>query len=379
MNSRKKLCIVATVPMVLHVFMGAHIKALSENYDITLLSPGTREDVAALLSDRVKFVSFSIERKISIVEDLRSLFVLWRFLSTQRFDCVLSLMPKSGLVAMLAGFFSRTQSRIHFFTGQVWATKQGLGRKLLMFLDRLLAAAATHLLTDSNSQRAFLIESAITSAEKIQVLGKGSICGVDVQRFQPDEHTRKELREQMGIAQSSVVFLFLGRVNRAKGVLDLGQAFSSLGAGYEDAHLVVVGPDDEGIDPELAALLASRPGRFHRVGFTSTPERYMAMADVFCMPSYREGFGSAVIEAAAVGLPSMVSRIYGLTDAVEEEVTGVFHEPGDVEDIHRALGRLYSDSELRDRLGNSALNRARRDFSQEEVVGEMQVFIRSVV
>ncbi|MHA6193673.1 glycosyltransferase [Pseudomonas wadenswilerensis] len=379
MTARKKICIVATVPMVLHFFMSAHIKALSEDYDITLLCPGTEEDVAGLLSERVCFVRYEIERKISLVQDLRSLFVLWRILLDQRFDGVLSLMPKSGLIAMLAGFLSRRPFRGHIFTGQVWATKQGLGRKLLMFLDRLLAGAATHVLADSHSQKAFLVESGITSSEKLRVLGKGSISGVDTARFRPDAGIHETYRKQMGIPSSAIVFLFVGRVNRAKGIFDLAQAFLDLAERATDAHLVVVGPDDEGIDQQLAVLLEPVSGRFHRVGFTRTPEHYMAMSDVFCMPSYREGFGSAVIEAAAAGLPSMVSRIYGLTDAVEEDVSGVFHEAGNIEDIRATMSQLYSDGALRDRLGNGALNRARQDFSQEEVVGEMQAFIRSVV
>lgn len=379
MNNRKKICIVATVPMVLHFFMSAHIKALADDYDVTLVCPGTRDDVAELLSDHVDFISYNIERKISIGRDLISLLVLWRIMLEQRFDGVLSLMPKSGLIAMVAGYLSRTPFRGHIFTGQVWATKEGFGRKLLMFLDRLLAAAATHVLADSHSQKAFLVESGITSQKKLRVLGKGSISGVDTVRFRPDGDIRALYRKQLGIAEAAVVFLFLGRVNRAKGIFDLAQAFLEMAQQSPDAHLVVVGPDDEGVDHELAALLKPVSERFHRVGFTRTPEHYMAMSDIFCMPSYREGFGSAVIEAAAVGLPSMVSRIYGLTDAVEENVSGLFHQAGNREDIRNTFSRLYRDAPLRDRLGVGALKRARRDFSQEELVGEMQSFIRSVV
>ncbi|MBS3186413.1 glycosyltransferase [Pseudomonas sp. PCH44] len=379
MQSRKRIAIVATVPVVLHVFMREHIKRLSADHDITLICPGERADVDELLSGHVSFLSYAIERKISLLQDVRSLWNLWRVLTTGRFDCVLSLMPKSGLVAMLAGLLSGTRCRVHIFTGQVWATRHGLGRRLLMALDRLLASAATHLLTDSYSQRDFLISSGVIKSSKIRVLGKGSISGVDTERFRPDPLSREQLRAQMGIPESALVYLFLGRVNRAKGILDLAKAFSQLEEACPQAHLLVVGPDDDSLDEELAGLLASRRGNFHRVGFTKTPERYMAMSDVFCMPSYREGFGQAVIEAAAVGLPSMVSRIYGLTDAVEDEVTGIFHNAGDVSGIKQAFGRLYQAETLRTRLGLAALSRARRDFSQDEVVGEMHAFIASII
>jgi len=379
MQVRKKIAIVATVPVVLHVFMREHIKRLSDDFDITLICPGERADVEALLGEHVHFLPFAIERKISLVQDLRSLWTLWRILVKNGYDCVLSLMPKSGLIAMLAGLLSRTGCRVHIFTGQVWATRQGVGRRFLMGLDQLLASAATHLLTDSFSQRDFLVSSGIVRASKIQVLGKGSISGVDTERFKPDFETRTELRAQMGIAPSALVYLFLGRVNRAKGILDLAAAFVQLVEECPQAHLLIVGPDDDALDEELVALLGSRRSQFHRVGFTSTPECYMAMSDVFCMPSYREGFGSAVIEAAAVGLPAMVSRIYGLTDAVEENVTGIFHEAGDVQGIQQAFARLYQDKTLREGLGLAAMGRARQDFSKDEVVGEMQKFIASIV
>ncbi|MFK0312809.1 glycosyltransferase [Pseudomonas sp. NPDC090233] len=379
MQSRKKIAIVATVPVVLHVFMREHIKRLATSHSITLICPGSRSDVEDLLSEHVGFLSYNIERKISLVQDLRSLWTLWRILAKGHYDCVLSLMPKSGLIAMLAGLLSGIRSRVHIFTGQVWATRQGLGRRLLMGMDRLLASSATHLLTDSYSQRDFLIASHIVKPDKIRVLGKGSISGVDTERFRPDPLVRGQLRAQLGIPSTALVYLFLGRVNRAKGILDLARAFSQLADACPDAHLLVVGPDDEDLDDELASLLHKRQGAFHRVGFTKTPEHYMAMSDVFCMPSYREGFGQAVIEAAAVGLPSMVSRIYGLTDAVEEDVTGIFHEAGDVQDIKQAFVRLYDDETLRDRLGHQAINRARRDFSKEEVVGGMHAFIASII
>jgi len=379
MQTRKKIGIVATVPVALHVFMRDHIKQLSEVYDVTLICPGDRREVEELLGEHIDFLSYDIKRDISLVQDLSSLYVLWRILVKNKFDCVLSLMPKSGLIAMLAGLLSATRVRVHIFTGQVWATHHGMGRKLLMFFDRLLAAAATHLLTDSQSQRAFLIDSRIVDPPKIRVLGKGSISGVDTDRFKPAPKCRSEMRAQMNIPETALVFLFLGRVTRAKGVLDLATAFSQFRDTCEDAHLLVVGPDDDCLDAELEALTERYRDSFHRVGFTKTPERYMAMSDVFCMPSYREGFGQAVIEAAAVGLPSMVSRIYGLTDAVQENVTGIFHEAGNIQGIQHTLDLLYSDRSLGDRLGRSALERARKDFSKEEVVGQMHAFIASII
>lgn len=378
MSNRKKVCIVATVPMVLHFFMRKHIEKLSEVYDVTLLVPATQEDVAEFLNENVSFIPFVIERKISVVSDLRSLLSIYRLFTSNKFDCVLSIMPKSGLIAMLGGFFARVPKRIHIFTGQVWSTKIGFSRWFLKSLDVLLSFCATHLLADSFSQRDFLIESGVVKGQKIGVLGKGSISGVDLSRFRPDAQIRRDIRIQLGIPETDFVFLFLGRVSLAKGVLDLVRAFTQVVQVRPNTHLLVVGPDEDGIDTAMLEVLEACQKNYHRVGFTKRPQDYMAASDVFCMPSYREGFGLAVIEASAAGLPALASRIYGLTDAVEEGTTGIFHAPGDSSEIAAGMLELSENSERRQAMSLAGIARVKSDFSEECVVSEMLDFFKKI-
>ncbi|WP_288077674.1 glycosyltransferase family 4 protein [Pseudomonas sp.] len=378
MSNRKKVCIVATVPMVLHFFMRKHIEKLSEVYDVTLLVPATQEDVAEFLNENVSFIPFVIERKISVVSDLRSLLSIYRLFTSNKFDCVLSIMPKSGLIAMLGGFFARVPRRIHIFTGQVWSTKIGFSRWFLKSLDVLLSFCATHLLADSFSQRDFLIESGVVKGQKIGVLGKGSISGVDLSRFRPDAQIRRDIRIQLGIPETDFVFLFLGRVSLAKGVLDLVRAFTQVVQVRPNTHLLVVGPDEDGIDTAMLEVLEACQKNYHRVGFTKRPQDYMAASDVFCMPSYREGFGLAVIEASAAGLPALASRIYGLTDAVEEGTTGIFHAPGDSSEIAAGMLELSENSERRQAMSLAGIARVKSDFSEECVVSEMLDFFKKI-
>ena len=376
---RKKICIVSTVPFVLHVFMRSHILKLSEFFDVTLVTSGPVEGVDKLLSDHVDFVRLDIERKISIKKDLRALFLLSKHFRMARYDCVFSLMPKSGLIGMLAAFVARTPVRLHIFTGQVWATKSGPFRVLLSMLDRLLAACATHLLADSHSQKRFLEISRVAPVGKIKVLGNGSISGVDTNRFSANSLVRRKIRETLGIKEIDVVFLFLGRASRAKGIVDLACAFSKLSAQFENVHLLLIGPDDDGVDDELSSILVGKEGRYHRMGFTDVPEEWMATADIFCLPSYREGFGTAVVEAASVGLPAIVSRIYGLTDAVDEGITGIFHPSGDRDELFNCMKKLYEDPLFRRRLAEQAHQRAVNFFSQDYVTTEMDFYFKSVL
>ena len=375
MTEQKKICVVATVPVALRVFMVEHINKLAEKYSVTVMANAEAEEIYLFLDKRIKFIPLPIQRKVSLFSDVVSLVKLIRIFTVEKFDCVLSIMPKSGLLTMLAGYLARVPRRIHIFTGQVWYTKQGFSRFALKKLDQLLAFAATHLLADSPSQRDFLIAERVVKPAKIEVLGKGSISGVDLARFKPDPAARARIRHELGLDDSALVFLFMARLTHAKGIVDLARAFSSVAMRAPNAHLLIVGPDEDGVEGMITELSSKFKGRCHRVGFTTDPEGYMAAADIFSLPSYREGFSLATIQAAGVGLPAIASRIYGLSDAVQEGVTGLLHCPGAIDEISEAMVRLYSDGDLRSSLSEAAQHRAHTEFAQPIIIEEMSRYI----
>lgn len=375
---RRKVCIVATVPFAVNVFLSPQVKRLSRDYDVTIVANGVAGDLIPALSG-VRFVPLDIERKIALGRDIATVFHLWRFFRAQRFDAVHSIMPKAGLLAMMAAKAAGIPFRFHTFTGQVWATQRGLKKALLKALDGLMALCATRVFADSYSQRKFLIEEKVVSPARIGVLADGSAAGVDMKRFSADQGVRAELRRQLRIPQNDIVFLFVGRLTRDKGLLDLAQAFVRVAAGDEAVHLMVVGPDEEGLSREIAALTQAISGRVHIAGFTDEPERYMRAADVLCLPSYREGFGAVIIEAAAVGLPAVASRIYGVTDAVEEGVTGILHKPAAIPELANAMVLLASRAQVREAMGKAAHARVAEKYSEERVVAAFADFYRSVL
>jgi glycosyltransferase involved in cell wall biosynthesis len=279
---------------------------------------------------------------------------------------------------MVSALAAGVPNRIHTFTGQVWANKKGFSRWALKNLDRLIATCASGLLADSFSQRQYLIDLHVVNKNKITVLGNGSICGVDLKRFKADVGVRKEIRTSLGILNDDVVYLYLGRLNADKGILDLALAFASLTERLDNIHLVVVGPDEADVSLRLEQVLNTCERQFHRVDFTYTPERYMACADVFCLPSYREGFGSVIIEAAAAGVPAIASNIYGLADAVENGVTGILHQPKNIDEIKSAMLAMYSQDE-RVKFSKHAFDRTKSLFSSEIVVLAMRNYYQSVL
>jgi len=253
----------------------------------------------------------------------------------------------------------------------VWVTRTGLMRALLKTADRLTARCATQVLADSTSQREFLVAQRIVAARKTTVLAHGSIGGVDTARFKPDAAARERLRRSLAIPAGAVVFLYLGRIQRDKGLLDLARAFAEAGSSSPEAHLLLVGPDEDQLGAALAAAAAACSARLHLVDFTDRPQEYFAAADVFCLPSYREGFGSTIIEAAAAGVPAIGSRIYGITDAIVEGETGLLFAAGDVQQLAQSMRTLAGDASLRGRMGGKARDRAVRDFSSSVVTAAL--------
>ncbi len=378
-NKRKKICILATVPFALIMFMKPHIAMLAEEYDVTLLANGLEQDVVSLLNKNVRFVPVNMQREISLWSDMVTLLQLYRFFRKERFEVVHSLTPKAGLLAMLAAFSARVPHRIHTFTGQVWANKVGVVRFGLKIFDKLVAKCSTGLLTDSVSQCQLLIAEDVVDKEKIVVLGNGSVCGVDSKRFKKNLVIRHQIRSKLSILDSDIVYLFLGRLNKDKGIQDLAHAFAALVGNMPHVHLLVVGPNEGDMDRALHLILVNCHAQFHRIGFTNKPEDYMACADIFCLPSYREGFGSALIEAAAVGIPAVASRIYGITDAVVDGETGILHQPKNIEEIKHALLTLTHDTNLREKMSKQAMTRAHNFFGTDVVVTAMRRYYQALL
>ncbi len=369
---KKRACIVVASEMTVRAFLRHQIAAMQSDYELTVIAGTTNADLLRELGlHGARLVMVDIPRTIAPARDLLALCQLLRIMRGERFDLVHSFTPKAGLLAMGAARLAGIAVRVHTFTGQVWATRSGLSRTMLKSADALTAANATLTLADSPSQLAFLIEQGVVRSGNGHVIGKGSVSGVDAGRFRPDPVARRAVRHRLGMVDSDVVLTFMGRLNRDKGVLDLAKAFAVLASERTDVRLLVVGPDEGGMQPAMRALCGPHAGRVQFEDFTDQPQAFMAASDVLCLPSYREGFGSVVIEAAAAGVPAVASRIYGLTDAVEDGRTGLLHAAGDDTALADALRVIVNDEELRARLGTAAMRRAREEFSQPVVAAAL--------
>lgn len=362
--ARKKICFIAASPLSINEFLVNHINSLSTFFDIHIVTnmntPFTLE-----LSSSVKTYNLLIERKPSLLKDLACISPLVSYLSSHNFDAVHTIDPKAGFIGMLCAIISRVPIRVHIFTGQAWYTKKGIVRLLLKYADKLIVKIATNILLDGKSQKEFLVKNRIISDSNAIVLGAGSISGVDKLKFASNSLIRKTLRDRYEIADSSIVYVFLGRLNKDKGVLDLVEAFYSLNQSYNDSKLFFIGADEE--DIELTVKRKFDCNNIVFTGYTNEPFNILQIADVFCFPSYREGFGTSVIEASMLKIPVICSDTYGLRDTMIDGVTGLRHQVGNINDLRLKMQQLYEDSSLRQSLGSNGYNYVSSNFDAETV------------
>lgn len=370
------ICFVATTPFAVNAFLLTHLQTLADHWSVTLCVNRALYPLSDRIDPRIRVIDLPIARSISLLNDLRALLSLIAHFRAERYAAVHSMTPKAGLLAMLAARLTGIRIRHHTFTGQVWATRRGLSRALLKLFDQIIVYAASQVFADSPSQCRFLEAERVVGPGGISVLGPGSIAGVDVERFRPDEVIRRRLRQEQKTGDDACVFLFVGRLTKDKGIFDLAQAIAVVAKIDPRVELWLVGPDEERLWERLKHDTTANGARLRWLGQTPRPEDYMATADVLVLPSYREGFGSVVIEAAACGIPTIAYRVDGVIDAVVDGQTGLLVAAGDVNALATAMLDLSRNTARRHQLGQTARRRAVTTFSGEAVTAEWMDFYR---
>ena len=379
-NVKPSICFVASTSLTIHFFLTEHMKSLSEDFNVTLICNTKLDTFLPPLDFDGEIIHSPIKREISIFWDFIALCHLFLLFRNRKYDLVISVIPKAGLLAMLAAWTASVKLRVHIFQGEVWASKSGLYRFILKTADRITALAANYILAVSRSEKDFLEAENVVTKGQIQVLGNGSISGVDISTFAQNKCSREEMRKSLGFSSTDVVVLYLGRLAIDKGILDLIRAFALVAPQNTHLKLLIVGPDEDdlldGIDKDLDAELSER---LVRRGFSDEPESYLRAADIFCLPSHREGFGTVIIEAAAAGVPSIGSDIYGIRDAIVDGFTGILFEKASVHSLASKLEFLVNDNETRCQLGEAARMRAISEFEQQLVVSRYVAFFKEIV
>lgn len=368
-----RIVCVATVPFFMATQLGTQIAALLEaGMHVTVVtSPGPELDRLPR-HPNLRIHTLLIPRSISPKADFLATLNLFRLLKQLSPQIVHSTTPKAGLIAAIAGFMASVPIRLHTFTGQPWLNLRGALRMAARQSDRLIGWLSTRCYADSLSQSKFLVKEGLLPVNKICVVGEGSLSGVDVDRFDREKvglETRERVRKELGISSKTPVLLFIGRIARDKGIRELLTAAEQLHSQAVDFSLLLLGPmdDEAGGHSSISRPELEGPSYLHYLGYSAVPEEFIAASDVLCLPSYREGFGTVVIEAAAMGVPTVGTHITGLVDAVVDGETGILVAVRDALALANALRTLIEKPDLRIRLGEQARSRARECFSSDRV------------
>lgn len=360
-----KIIRATTVPQSLDTFCRGLLKILNEKYEVVALSSPGKEMKAIAEREGVRTIAVPMERHISPWKDLVALYRMIKVFRQERPMMVHSMTPKAGLLCMIAAWWTHVPVRVHTFTGLVFPTSKGLQRKLLMLTDSITCRCATHVIPEGEGVKRDLLDFGITK-KPLRVLGFGNVMGVDMnfysRRLEVMERAR-QLRDD-----SCFTFLFVGRIVQAKGINELCEAFEQLSRENKSVRLLLVGPREDSLDPvseDSLRIIESNPAITY-VGEVLGEDllSYYAAADCFVFPSYREGFPNTVLEAGAMGLPSIVTDINGSREIIVENENGYIIPPQDSDALLAAMCRMMSDSRRRTYMASHARNMVGCRFEQ---------------
>lgn len=363
MRDKKKIIRAVTVPLSLCFCRDVMIKMRAMGYHmVAVTSPGPELD-SLRRDDGFHCVEVPMERHISPLSDLVSLVRLIGVFRKERPWVVHSMTPKAGLLCMVAAWLTRVPVRVHTFTGLVWPTATGLKRKILMMTDWLTCACATHVIPEGQGVLNDLKNGGITK-KPMKVLGYGNVRGVDMERFSPD---RFSVKKDDGV----FTFVFVGRIVGDKGINELVEAFVKLHDKHKNTRLVLVGNYERSLDPvsdDTQGLIGTNDA-IEAVGPKRGDDlvRAYAAADCFVMPSYREGFPNTVLEAGAMGLPSIVTDINGSREIIENEKNGLIVPSKNANALYDAMERILTDDDARETMKSNAREMIASRFEREFV------------
>ena len=358
-----------TVPQSLHLFEGTMPDLITNNEVQLLSSPGEQLDLMGKKYN-VKTHALEMYRRLSPLKDLKSLRQLIKVFRKEKPYMVHSMTPKAGLLCMMAARLAKVPVRVHTFTGLVWPTEHGWKRKLLMFTDKITCACATHVIPEGEGVKNDLLNNHITK-KPIRVLGFGNVMGVDMVRFS----RRLEVEEKAKVIADATVFtfVFVGRIVKDKGINELCSAFERLNKQYPNTRLFLVGNFEDDIDPisDQSRNIINKTPAIQAVGpqYGDDLLAYYATSDCFVFPSYREGFPNTVLEAGAMGLPSIVTDINGSRDIIVEGKNGTIIPSKDAESLFKVMERMFLEESWRKTMANNArqmiLDRFEQGFVQK--------------
>ncbi|OAB26011.1 glycosyl transferase family 1 [Flavobacterium fryxellicola] len=340
--------------MSLDYLLKGQLSFLNDHYEVVAVSGKDKHLDTVALREAVRTEAVAMQRSISPWKDVVSLWKLYLLFRKEKPQIVHSITPKAGLLSMTAAYFARVPIRIHTFTGLIFPSKKGVLQQILIVMDRLLCRFATHIYPEGEGVKEDLKRYGITT-KPLKVIANGNVNGIDISFFDPELYGAAEkvkLKSQLNIKEHDFVFIFVGRLVGDKGINELVTAFQKLHLVVNDIKLLLVGPFEQELDPLNGQTLEiiNQSDHIQCVGFQTDVRSYFAIADALVFPSYREGFPNVVLQAGAMGLPSIVTNISGCNEIIIEGKNGTIIPVKEVNALYESMLKMSTDVVFRNQL-----------------------------
>ena len=354
-----KLVRITTIPLSLEKLLEGQLTFMSDHFEVTAVSAEKERLEKYGQENGVETFHVEMTREITPGGDLKALLKLYRYLKKNKPEIVHTHTPKAGIVGMLAAKMAGVPIRLHTVAGMPLMETTGIKRSILNVVEKITYLLATKIYPNSYGLKEIILNEGFAGEEKLKVLGRGSSNGIDTQYFDPGIFTEGEQYQKrlaMKIPQEDLVFIFVGRLVKEKGINELVAAFLKLNSLHQQTSLLLVGPYEQELDPlspKTFAAIRKHPKIF-TTGYQVDVRPYFNISDVLAFPSYREGFPNVVMQAGAMGLPSIVTDINGCNEIIQERHNGVIIPAKNEKELLSAMKLITKNVKLRSELAQNS-------------------------
>jgi len=366
---RKKIIRITTIPISIKILLTGQLRFMNQYYDVLAVSSDDACFEETLSVEGVKGVKIKMTRQITVIKDLIALIKLIILIHKEKPDFVHTHTPKAGILGMLAAYICLVPNRLHTVAGLPLLETKGIKRILLNFIEKLTYACATRVYPNSFELEKIIVKNGYSATEKLKVIGNGSSNGINTSFFDKQLfiNDTQRIKQQLGITQDQFLFCYVGRVVSAKGINELIKSFVRLQKEFPKIKLLLVGGTEKQLDalqPKIEIMIDNHDS-IHFLGYQEDVRPFLAISDVFVFPSYREGFPNVVMQAGAMGLPSIVSNINGCNEIIKDGVNGIIIPPKEEEALYSSMKDIFINVDLREQLASNARKMIVERFDQQ--------------
>ncbi|WP_033958606.1 glycosyltransferase family 4 protein [Psychroserpens jangbogonensis] len=372
----QKLIRITTVPSSLRTLLRGQSLFMSKYYEVIGVSGAGDALNEVNQNEGIRTHVVEMTRTITPFKDLKAVYQLYNFFKAEKPFIVHTHTPKAGTVGMLAAKLAGVPHRLHTIAGLPLLEATGNKRKLLNVVEKFTYRCATGILPNSFGLEQIILDYKFTKPNKLKVIGNGSSNGINTEHYDTDlvtEDVKAILKTELNISKEDVVFIFIGRIVRDKGINELVAGFNSLTEKNNNCKLILVGPRENHLDPLLpeTETLIKANKQILAVGMQKDIRPYVAISNVLTFPSYREGFPNVVLQASCMGLPCIVGNINGCNEIIENNMNGLIIPVKDAKAIEDAMQFMIDFPKKRQAMIAHTRTRIIERYKQEFVWNEI--------